>query len=273
MRGAREMLDLRVVVEKKDVEKVTRALSSLPLESDYGISATSIITSSDTDVIIKAGWGADILLLGISKEEFLHIEDVGNIERIDISGDLEKTAEEIRNAIIRSALHALRAINEVRELKQIIKEQKENEATLKEELQKTKLSLIEAEGTKNKMEVLVADAQALKQKIEELTSEISYLNGEKKRLEGINNSLQEEMEKIRKIEAERKELKIFSVEELWDEISEDLPPGRSEMDAAIRRLALEGKIFYCLGFVASPSREEALDLLRIVKIAEDLREK
>jgi predicted nuclease with TOPRIM domain len=272
MHGAREMLDLRVVVEKKDVEKITRALSSLPLESEYGVQVSSIITSSETDVIIKAGWGCDILLLGVPKEEFLQVEDVGNIERIDVSGDFEKTKEEIRNAIIRSALHTLKAITKVRELKQMIKEQKGNEAKLKEELQRIRVSLIDAEGTKSRIEVLEANCEALQEKIREIEAESSLINNEKKRVEERNDILEKEMEKIRQAAFEKKELIVFRVEELWDEISEDLPPGRAEIEAAIKRLALEGKLFHSLGFIAAPSREEALDLLRIVRIAEDLKE-
>lgn len=273
MHGAKEMLDLRVVVDKKDVEKVTRALSSLPLESEYGVSISSIITSSDTDIIIKAGWGCDILLLGVPKEEFLQVEDVGNIERIDVSGDFEKTKEEIRNAILRSALHALRAINKVRELKQIAKEHEENEAVLKEELQKIKISLTDAEGIRNRIDVLETDREAMRGKISELESEISLLEDERKKLQEKNSSLQEEADLARKVVSGKNDLIIFRVEEIWDEVSKDLPPGRAEIDAAIKRLSLEGRLFYSLGYIASPSKEEALDLLRIAKIAEDLKEK
>jgi len=66
-------------------------------------------------------------------------------------------------------------------------------------------------------------------------------------------------------------LRSFPINEVWANISKEIPPRDDDIEVAVKRLGLEGKILVSCGHLAAPSWDDALEILRIVKIALDLQ--
>lgn len=120
-----------------------------------------------------------------------------------------------------------------------------------------------------RIEKLQKENSQLRKNFSLVEKENLEIKKEIERLQGENEVYRKEREKFGEI----KELNSYPLNDLWKEISKTEVPTTEEAIVAIKRLNLEGKVLVSCGYIAAPSREEALDLLRIVKIAKDLKEK
>ena len=58
-------IDVRIIVQGLDIAQlVSKAVNNIHLEADYNIIVSSIIPTTELDVVKKVATGADILLIG-----------------------------------------------------------------------------------------------------------------------------------------------------------------------------------------------------------------
>lgn len=105
------------------------------------------------------------------------------------------------------------------------------------------------------LEKVTDESERLKQKVRDLENELEVIKKERHDYDGM----------------EVKDLFSFPLDDLWKDIARTPPPRNEDIEVAVKRLSLEGSVMVSCGFLAAPSREEALDMLRIVKIAQDLQ--
>lgn len=147
-------IDVRIVVEgASDVEALSKAVQKLALGSQYNITISAIIPTTNPELALKAVEGADIALIATDAdrpgrqlaEKLTEIlkEKVGHVERMKLpyGHDLEHInidliVKELENAIIRAGLKVIQQIKMVQELKQELTEKKEEVKRLKKELEK-----------------------------------------------------------------------------------------------------------------------------------------
>ena len=121
-------IDVRIIVQGLDVAQlVSKAVNNIQLESDYNIIVSSIIPTTELNIVKKVASGADILLIGgyghdetynilfnELKTDFNHIGlfDYNNLVVEDESIDFRLAEKEILNSIIKSTLsYSLNLIN------------------------------------------------------------------------------------------------------------------------------------------------------------------
>ena len=113
-------IDVRIIVSGLDIAQlVSKVVNNIQLENDYNIIVSSIIPTTDLEIVRKVAGGADIILIGSYghdenfnilfndlKTDFNNIGlfDYNNIIIEDESIDLDLAEKEILNSIIKSTL-------------------------------------------------------------------------------------------------------------------------------------------------------------------------
>jgi predicted nuclease with TOPRIM domain len=264
----RNPIDVRIIVEgAADVENISRALQNIALGAEYHITISSIIPTTNIEIAKKAVSGADIVLIATDvdapgrelAEKFQKAlrKEVGHIERMKLpfGHDVEYIdpiliRKEIKNAIIRSGLISITNLGRFSELKDRLKESEEKSKELNEEIGE-----ISSEN-------------------EKLISHNKEMAVSQERLESKLNMLQEELKIIKRRYADLKNkyslisnktfYEAFSLGELWKEsFNESI--GEEEQINFITTEFQPDKIVVGQGFIAAPSKKDAVDWLKVIR--------
>lgn len=246
------MIDIRIATDPERVEILSKILKNSAF-TEFGIAISSIIPTVNNFVVRKAAAGADILLIASQTVGEKDVADlsVGHVEFIEFPPDDNESSmkKALEEGVMKSAMqciHILSSYNDIEDELQILREKER-------EYQEMRTEYAELKEKEIKLETLNGEADRLRHKIEDLESE----------LESIRTQNTEGMK--------TKDLFSFPLEDVWKEIARTPPPRNEDIEVAIKRLSLEGSVMVSCGHLAAPSREEALDILRIVKIALDLQ--
>ena len=208
-------------------------MQKLALGSQYNITISAIIPTTNPELALKAIEGADIALIATDADkpgrqlaeklaELLQGK-VGHIERMKLpyGHDLEHVnidfiVKELENAIIRAGLRVIQQIKTIQELKHELAEKK-NE-------------------------------------VEQLRNEIEKLRDEMKKID------------------EERGLKVFRISELWrlNFPTEELP---KNIEEAVNELKLAPDIIAAQNYIIAKSKDLAVQALRLANTAIKLAEK
>jgi predicted nuclease with TOPRIM domain len=264
----RNPIDVRIIVEgASDVENVSRALQNIALGAEYHITISSIIPTTNTEIAKKAVSGADIVLIATDvdapgrelAEKFQKVlkKEVGHIERMKLpfGHDVEYIdpvliRKEIKNAIIRSGLLSIANLGRFHELKNRLKE------------------------SENKIKELNKEINDLSSFNEKLAKENQELASSHERLELKQKSLQDEFKVVKQRYADVKNqygiiinknlYETFPLGELWKENFNE-PLEEEDHITFITSEFKPDKIVLGQGFIAAPSKKDAVDWLKVIR--------
>ncbi|EEB74193.1 toprim domain-containing protein [Thermococcus sp. AM4] len=247
------IVDVRILVEgASDVEVVSKALQGLALGSEYNITISSIIPTTNIDIAKSAAAGADLLIIAtdadrvgreLAERLFNELgEMVGHIERMKLPlghdlehVDVELVRKELKNTLVRAGLKSLRVLPEYMELRK---------------------ELLDVKGHYDELahqyEELEREYEELRRKYEELRSEYLSLKQE-------NESLQTLLEK---------KSRPVKIEEAWKALfpAEPVPP-EEFLAIAVEKLGLNGKIVVGQGYIYAEEEEAVGELLKTVYLS------
>ncbi|ASJ00349.1 toprim domain-containing protein [Thermococcus gorgonarius] len=244
------IVDVRVLVEgASDVEVVSKALQGLALGSEYNITISSIIPTTNIEIAKSAAAGADLLIIAtdadrvgreLAERLFNELSEmVGHIERMKLplghdleNIDVELVRKELKNALVRAGLKSLNVLPEYMNLRNQYLDLKGNYDELSREYEK-----------------LRKEYEELKAKYEELRNE--YLNVKQE-----NETLQTLLEK---------KTKPVKIEDAWKALfpAEGVPP-EEYLALAVEKLGLNGKIVVGQGYIYAEEEEAIEELLKTV---------
>ncbi|MBU7043196.1 MAG: hypothetical protein HXS47_06350 [Theionarchaea archaeon] len=247
------MIDIRIATDPERVEILSKILKNSAF-TEFGIAISSIIPTVNNFVVRKAAAGADILLIASQTVGEKDVADlsVGHVEFIEFPPDDNESSmkKALEEGVMKSAMqciHILSSYNDIEDELQVLREKER-------EYQEMRTEYAELKEKEIRLETLTEEADGLRHRIGDLESE----------LESIRTQQNTDGMKM-------KDLFSFPLEDVWKEIARTPPPRNEDIEVAIKRLSLEGSVMVSCGHLAAPSREEALDILRIVKIALDLQ--
>lgn len=247
-------IDVRIIVQGLDVAQlVSKAVNNIQLENDYNIIVSSIIPTTELNIVKKVASGADILLIGgyghdetynilfnELKTDFNHIGlfDYNNIIIEDESIDFNLAEKEILNSIIKSTLsYSLNLIN-IHTLENKLMKVTHNYNNLLDDYNQ----LIKEN------EVLTQQNNELIEDIDEVKSEFSAF---KLRYEDIYS---------------KDILEIFNLEELWQETFRQDLIDEDRIVIATNKFRPEN-IIVGQNYIAAESKSKAIEWLNIVRTA------
>jgi predicted nuclease with TOPRIM domain len=264
----RNPIDVRIIVEgAADVENVSRALQNIALGAEYHITISSIIPTTNTEIAKKAVNGADIVLIATDvdapgrelAEKFQKTlkKEVGHIERMKLPFghdveyiDPELIKMEIKNAIIRSGLISIANLIRYRELK---------------------VKLLESDEKNKRMEEVLKEISSEKEKLISINHEI---NASQERLESKFNTMQDELKVIKHRYADLKNkygiisnktfYESFPLGELWKETFKESVVEEEQINFITSEFKPD-KVVVGQGFIAAPSKKEAVDWLKVIR--------
>ncbi|RLF80196.1 topoisomerase [Thermococci archaeon] len=252
------IVDVRILVEgASDVEVVSRALQGLALGSEYNITISAIIPTTNLEIAKSAVAGADLLIIAtdadrvgreLAERMFRELSElVGHVERMKIPLghdlehiDVELVRKEIKNTLVRAGLKSLQILPEYMALRN---------------------QLLDLKG---KYETLMQENEKLKNDYQELEGKYGELLEEYSRLVEENNKLKESL---------KKKANVFKISEIWKELfGEAEPPEERYIAEAIEKLNLGGKIIVGQGYIYSDDEDLVIELLRIVHLSLSIAE-
>ncbi|MCE5215220.1 MAG: topoisomerase [Methanobacterium sp.] len=261
-------IDVRIIVEgASDVENISRAMQNIALGAEYHITISSIIPTTNPEIAKKVVKGADILLIATDvdapgrelADKFQKVlkDEVGHIERMKLpfGHDVEYLdpaiiRNEIKNAIIRSGLLSIAHIKKFREMEDTLNTQKEEIKTQKAEMEKISA---QNENLVNQNQRLLDDKESFNEKITELREE---LKANKQRYVDLKNEYG--------LIKNKNLFEIFPLNNLWKEtFNENL-----DEEEHVYFITAEFKpenVLAGQGFIAAPSREDAVEWLKIIR--------
>lgn len=261
-------IDVRIIVEgASDVESVSKALQDVSLGSEYHITISSIIPTTSLEIAKRAVEGADIVLIATDAdatgrelaEKFQRNlkESVGHVERVKLpyGHDVEYIdprlmVEEIKNAIIRAGLSSIANIRKLRKLEEKVLKFKS-----------------EIDELANENSTLKDENNSLSNELEKIIKERDELNSKLGELEEKLINLQEEHQKIKEKYKELKSksfLEMFPLHELWKDLFNEELENEKEIVKVADTLKTE-KLIIGQGYIAAPSKEDAIACLRIIR--------
>jgi predicted nuclease with TOPRIM domain len=248
------MIDIRIATDPERVEILSKILKNSSF-TEFGVAISSIIPAVNAFVVKKAAAGADILLIASQSMDNQAMENlsVGHVEFLELPEDDDEPAikKALEEGVMRSAMQCIHILSSYNEMETEIQHLKEKER----EYLEMRTEYAELKEKEIQLEKLTAEADQLLLKVKELEDELETARTQPP--EG--NDIQ------------TKDLFSFPLDNLWKDITQTPPPRNEDIEVAIKRLNLEGSVMVSCGYLAAPSREEALDILRIVKIALDLQ--
>ncbi|MHA1595367.1 MAG: toprim domain-containing protein [Candidatus Baldrarchaeia archaeon] len=229
-------VDVRIIVEgAADVEALSKAFQRLALGSQYNVTISAIIPTTNVDLAIKTVEGADVVLIATDADKpgrqlAERLKDalegkVGILERmrLPIGHDIEHVnidllAKELENSIIRAGLKSLQQVKELHRYKKEIEEKE--------------------------------------RKINEL--------------EDLLERYKRELEELRSKKVERG-YQAFKIEDLWAKIfpHEKIP---DQIEDAINFLRMAPKIAASQGYIYAIDENTAIEALKVVYVAIKLAE-
>ncbi len=247
-------IDVRIIVSNLDIAQfVSKAVNDIQLENDYNIIVSSIIPTVELDMVKKVASGADILLIGgyghdetfnilfnELKTDFNHIGlfDYNNLIVEDGSIDFKLAEKEILNSIIKSTLsYSLNLIN-IHSLENKLVKVTHNYNNLLDDYNQ-----------------LIKENEVLSQENNELIEDI-------KNIKSDFESFRSRYENI----YSRDILEIFRLDELWLETFRQDLTDEERVVIATNKFKPDN-IVVGQGFIASESKEKAIEWLKIIKTA------
>lgn len=283
------MIDTRIIVEGvSDVETLSKAIQDLALGSEFGVTISSIIPTTNIDIAKRSIVGADIVLIATDADrsgrelaERLFEELKGKeiiIERVKFPkghdlehADLFLVSKEIKNSLVRIGLKSLKSIDALLEKEKSIRSLEKDIFSLKNENDDLKKKTKNFEQTLNGIE-------NEKELINKLEEDIDRLNVEKNEIELENSEIKKELRskedriselEIRYKDLEAKILNIFDLETYWSKVSNDESPTATEIRKAIEILDLD-RVVASDDFIVSPSEESVYKVLKLIKMGREL---
>ena len=247
-------IDVRIIVQGLDIaQMVSKAVSNIRLERDYNIIVSSIIPTTEVSIVKKVAKGADIILIGSYgrdetynilfnelKTDFNNVGlfDYNNIIIEDESIDFNLAQKEILNSIIKSTLsYSLNLIN-IHTLENKLMKVTHNYNNL----------LDDYNQVLKENEVFSRENKELLEDIKEIKSEFESF---KLRYEDIYS---------------REILEIFDLNELWQETFRQDLTSEQQVVIATNKFKPDN-IIVGQGYIASQSKQEAIDWLKIIRTA------
>ncbi len=247
-------IDVRIIVQGLDIaQMVSKAVSNIQLERDYNIIVSSIIPTTEVSIVKKVAKGADIILIGSYgrdetynilfnelKTDFNNVGlfDYNNIIIEDESIDFNLAQKEILNSIIKSTLsYSLNLIN-IHTLENKLMKVTHNYNNL----------LDDYNQVLKENEVFSRENKELLEDIKEIKSEFESF---KLRYEDIYS---------------REILEIFDLNELWQETFRQDLTSEQQVVIATNKFKPDN-IIVGQGYIASQSKQEAIDWLKIIRTA------
>ena len=247
-------IDDRIIVQGLDVAQlVSKAVNNIQLESDYNIIVSSIIPTTELNIVKKVASGADILLIGgyghdetynilfnELKTDFNHIGlfDYNNLVVEDESIDFRLAEKEILNSIIKSTLsYSLNLIN-IHTLENKLMKVTHNYNNLLDDYNK----LIK------ESEILSQQNKELMEDLDEVKSDFSAF---KLRYEDIYS---------------KDVLEVFNLEELWQETFRQDLVDEERIVIATNKFKPDN-IIVGQNYIAAESKSKAIEWLNIVRTA------
>ncbi|MBC7119941.1 MAG: topoisomerase, partial [Methanobacteriaceae archaeon] len=244
-----------------------KALQDVSLGSEYHITISSIIPTTSLEIAKRAVEGADIVLIATDAdatgrelaEKFQRSlkESVGHVERVKLpyGHDVEYIdprlmVEEIKNAIIRAGLSSIANIRKLRKLEEKVLKFKS-----------------EIDELANENSTLQDENNSLSNELEKITKERDELNSKLGELEEKLINLQEEHQKIKEKYKELKSksfLEMFPLHELWKDLFNEELENEKEIVKVADTLKTE-KLIIGQGYIAAPSKEDAINCLRTIR--------
>jgi len=250
------MIDIRIATNPERVEILSKILQD-SLFRDFGVSISSIIPTTDLNVVKKAATGADILLVATTDVEKENVSSlpVGHVEYIALpeEDDLKEMQSALEDGLVRSAIQCVNVFSEYKGMEEEVETLRKKE----KEYQDMREEYAELKEKEIYLEKVLEESEKLKQKIKDLENKLEIVKKERHEYDGMGV----------------RDLFSFPLNDLWKDIARSPPPRNEDIEVAVKRLSLEGSVMVSCGYLAAPSREEALDILRIVKIALDLQKR
>jgi len=283
------MIDTRIIVEGvSDVETLSKAIQDLALGSEFGVTISSIIPTTNIDIAKRSIVGADIVLIATDadrsgrelaerlfeelKEKEIIIERVKFPKGRDLEHtDLFLVSKEIKNSLVRIGLKSLKSIDTLLEKEKSVRSLEKDIFSLKIENDDLKKKTKNFEQTLNGIE-------NEKELINKLEEDIDRLNVEKNEIELESSEIKKELKskedriselEIRYKDLEAKILNIFDLESYWSKVSNDESPTVAEIRKAIEIMDLD-RVVASDDFIVSPSEENVYKVLKLIKMGREL---
>ncbi len=283
------MIDTRIIVEGvSDVETLSKAIQDLALGSEFGVTISAIIPTTNVEIAKRSIVGSDIVLIATDADrsgrelsdrffEELKGKDI-LIERVKFpkghnleNADLFLISKELKNSLIRIGLKSLKSMDSLIEKDKLIRTLEKDNYALKGENQDIKKK---NETLGQTLEGFVSE----KELINSLEENIDRINVEKNEIELENSELKKEIKsreyRISELEAryrdlEAKILNIYDLQSYWAKVSDDGAPKASEIIKAIGILGLD-RVEASDDFIVSPSEEYVYKVLNLIKMGREL---
>ncbi len=252
------IVDVRILVEgASDVEVVSKALQGLALGSEYNITISAIIPTTNVEIAKSAAAGADLLIIATDADrvgrdlaERLYTElseMVGHVERMKIPLghdlehiDVELVRKELKNTLVRAGLKSLQVLPEYMALRN---------------------QLLDIKG---RYDGLSAEYHNLKGEYEKTLRAYEEIKKDNERLKEENEGLKALIENAKN---------IFSIEEAWKSLFPAEPvPGEAYIGKAAEKLGLGGRVIVGQGYIFAEDRNLVDELLRTVYLSLTIRE-
>ncbi|WP_297437132.1 toprim domain-containing protein [Thermococcus sp.] len=247
------IVDVRILVEgASDVEVVSKALQGLALGSEYNITISAIIPTTNVEIAKSATAGADLLIIATDADRvgrdladrlFTELgEMVGHVERMKIPLghdlehiDVELVRKELKNTLVRAGLKSLQLLPEYMALRN---------------------QLLDIKG---RYDNLLAEYQNLKGEYEKTLHACEEARKENERLKEENEGLKALIENAKN---------VFSIEEAWKSLfpAEPVPDG-AYIGKAAEKLGLGGRVIVGQGYIFAEDRTLVDELLRTVYLS------
>ncbi len=252
------IVDVRILVEgASDVEVVSKALQGLALGSEYNITISSIIPTTNVEIAKSAAAGADLLIIAtdadrvgrdLAERLFNELSEmVGKVERMKLPlghdlehVDVELVRKELKNTLVRAGLKSLQILPEYVSLR------------------------TQALDIKGRYENLMEEYQRLREEYESLKASYEELKAERDRLVEENEGLKALLENAKN---------IYSLEEAWKSLFPAEPvPDEEIVSLAVEKLGLAGKIIVGQGNVFTEDKGLLDELLRTIYLSLSIKE-
>ncbi len=244
------IVDVRILVEgASDVEVVSKALQGLALGSEYNITISSIIPTTNLEIAKSAAAGADLLIIATDADRvgreladrlFRELSElVGHVERMKIPLghdlehiDVELVRKELKNTLVRAGLKSLQLLPEYMALRN---------------------QLLDLKG---KYEMLEQEKQKLESQLQEIEQNYEELRQEYQRLKDENENLKILLDK---------RSNLVRIEDAWKQIfpAEEVPD-EEIIGEAVERLGLQGRVIVGQGYIYAEEEKLIEELLKIV---------
>ena len=247
------IVDVRILVEgASDVEVVSKALQGLALGSEYNITISSIIPTTNLEIAKSAAAGADLLIIATDADRvgreladklFRELSElVGHVERMKIPLghdlehiDVELVRKELKNTLVRAGLKSLQILPEYMALRN---------------------QLLDLKG---KYDMLEQEKQNLEKEIQDLQGKYEELRQEYQRLRDENENLKILLDK---------RSNLIKIEDAWEQIFPGKEaPSEEIIGKAVERLGLQGRVIVGQGYIYAEEERLIEELLKIVYLS------